>query len=784
MSAGALAARSWLAPARPRPTVDGPSRPVVRLVAFAGLAVYGAMRWGTLLVSPPTGRLLGLVAVAVALGAAGPWLATQSRLLAAVAVVIAGLGMLAVCGLPLTWIRHVRIATSASAIGNGLTALPRLLVPYRGLDASVRMVMLMGAAVLLMDAALMFAFTVPAAASRGRQAETARGSAAAAGSPAAAVSGDLRRAVAALPLVALAAVPLTLVPSGLPYFQGLLLFGLLAGLIWGERLAPGRGAAAVLACSLAAMAGLVVGPALDSHKPWINYQALTGGLDTGAGEQFDWTQRYATLNWPRDGRAVFSVSAPHSDYWKAVNLDTFTGTGWSVAPAPLPQPIDDVSASALSRWTQSLTVSIGTMQTANVIGAGDMAQPTHSTQAMGPGASGGTWVSTSPLGNGDSYTVRVYSPHPSALELDSAGTEYPPNLWAYLALTIPSAANPELSQMVNIPPFGAATQSINTTTGVAGTEVLAHSSYAEAYTLAQRLSDGAATPYAYVARVMSYLGHGYSYDENPPARRYPLEAFLFQDRRGYCQQFAGAMALLLRLGGVPARVAAGFTPGQYDAATHRWVVSDTDAHAWVEAYFPSYGWVRFDPTPGADPALSKTKAAPSTPGRSAVNAPTHHQLPRPVKHTGAASAATPAVRRSGGSDADLLWPLIAVGLVLLVFVAFVTRPLAEPEPDALVAELERAFARAGRPLSPDLTLSELAGRLGGRPEASAYVSSLAAARYGTASVAMSGAQRRALRAQLRHGGGLFGALRALWALPPRRSPWRKTAPSEPSAVLH
>ena len=59
------------------------------------------------------------------------------------------------------------------------------------------------------------------------------------------------------------------------------------------------------------------------------------------------------------------------------------------------------------------------------------------------------------------------------------------------------------------------------------------------------------------------------------------------------------MALLLRMGGVPARVSAGFTSGYLRVSRlNQWAVSDLDAHAWVEAWFPSYGWVRFDPTPG------------------------------------------------------------------------------------------------------------------------------------------------------------------------------------------
>ena len=58
------------------------------------------------------------------------------------------------------------------------------------------------------------------------------------------------------------------------------------------------------------------------------------------------------------------------------------------------------------------------------------------------------------------------------------------------------------------------------------------------------------------------------------------------------------MALMLRMLGVPARVAAGFTSGEYDKGTGEWVVTDHNAHAWVEVWFPGFGWLPFDPTPG------------------------------------------------------------------------------------------------------------------------------------------------------------------------------------------
>jgi hypothetical protein len=73
--------------------------------------------------------------------------------------------------------------------------------------------------------------------------------------------------------------------------------------------------------------------------------------------------------------------------------------------------------------------------------------------------------------------------------------------------------------------------------------------------------------------------------------------FLTKGRRGYCQQFAGAMAVLLRSLGYSARVAVGFLPGTYSSNTRSWDVSTNDYHAWVQVLFPGYGWLSFDPTP-------------------------------------------------------------------------------------------------------------------------------------------------------------------------------------------
>src|SRR3954447_25042654 len=120
----------------------------------------------------------------------------------------------------------------------------------------------------------------------------------------------------------------------------------------------------------------------------------------------------------------------------------------------------------------------------------------------------------------------------------------------------------------------------------------------------------------YIRAVDNYLhGPSFRYTESPPTMPSgdaPLDYFINVSHAGYCQHYAGAMALLLRMAGIPARVATGFTPGGYSTRHKAWIVRDTDAHAWVEAWFDQYGWVTLDPTPSATPARSQI-ATLSTP---------------------------------------------------------------------------------------------------------------------------------------------------------------------------
>lgn len=92
---------------------------------------------------------------------------------------------------------------------------------------------------------------------------------------------------------------------------------------------------------------------------------------------------------------------------------------------------------------------------------------------------------------------------------------------------------------------------------------------------------------------------GYTLQQPRVPPKDPLATFLFDRKRGHCEYFASAMAIMLRTLGIPSRIVNGFQTGEFNDLTGQYVVRGRDAHSWVEAYFPGAGWVTFDPTPGS-----------------------------------------------------------------------------------------------------------------------------------------------------------------------------------------
>jgi hypothetical protein len=233
------------------------------------------------------------------------------------------------------------------------------------------------------------------------------------------------------------------------------------------------------------------------------------------------------------------------------------------------------------------------------------------------------------------------------------------------------------------------------------------------------------------------------------------------------------MTLLLRMGGVPARVATGFTPGGFRKRIGEWIVRDTDAHSWVEVWFDGLGWVTVDPTP------------PATPARSQVALIEPTTLPPEIEAVAGETAADPEARRpegpvrepiGGGQTVDTRdtgggppWALIVAGILAAAAATLAVRyarrsrmPRSDEALERAIEELERALRRAGRPAGTGVTLRQLETRFGG----AAYLQALRAARY-AAGPPPDARARREFRRELAAGLGWRGRLRALWALPPR-----------------
>ncbi len=119
--------------------------------------------------------------------------------------------------------------------------------------------------------------------------------------------------------------------------------------------------------------------------------------------------------------------------------------------------------------------------------------------------------------------------------------------------------------------------------------------------LAYEIVDGARSPLARARRLEEHFKTQFGYTLDLPAQRTadPVASFLFERKEGHCEYFATSMALMLRMLDIPSRIVSGFAGGVNNPLTDMLVLRSSDAHSWVEAYIPGYGWLEFDPTPPA-----------------------------------------------------------------------------------------------------------------------------------------------------------------------------------------
>lgn len=465
---------------------------------------------------------------------------------------------------------------------------------------------------------------------------------------------------------------------------------------------------AALLTVLALAAALLVGPRL----PGANDPPLIGvreEADTGPGKRttisplVDIRGRLTE----RSQKEAFAVKSNQRAYWRLTALDTFDGAIWSSNDSYRRAGERLERSGPRPRANEEIVQEYAINELAS-IWLPSVYQPVaiEGIEGVSYNADSGSAISKFPTTDGLTYRVRSERPSLTRAELSSGEALTPASLESHLAL--PAGIPPRVAELAR------------SIVGAAG----ADHPFARALALQNHLRDN----YTYDINVEQ--GHGGS----------ALESFLFETKKGYCEQFAGTYAVLARLVGLPSRVAVGFTPGDFDQAAGAYRVKGIHAHAWPEVFIRGIGWVLFEPTPGrgapgaesytgipeqqetagAEGEIPATTLAPSEGGGT--------QAPAPAETT-TTTAPEESDGEGGGLSRALPWVLVALvsaglmaglwlGAVPLIRRAIRRRRRAaatSPEARVLLAwtEADEALRLSRARRRPAETLAEHARRAGG-----------------------------------------------------------------------
>lgn len=263
------------------------------------------------------------------------------------------------------------------------------------------------------------------------------------------------------------------------------------------------------------------------------------------------------------------VRSPVSSYWRAHAYDFYDGRTWTRSDDSVTilkrQGRSSVTVRKLLRGTETFVQSfyVANPMPNILFAGGDPAELFVPVDEVAVDSTGGLHVGDA-LQPGATYSVLSGRQAFSADKLRAAGTDYPLTTalrYLQLPIIIPDRVRE----------------------------------------LAVSLTKDASNPYDKAVMLRDYLKTTYPYDYFPPAQKANSESvdqFLFVDKRGVCEHYVSALVVMLREIGIPARLVSGFGSGTYNSLTGFYEVHANDAHAWAEVYFPNYGWVAFDPTPG------------------------------------------------------------------------------------------------------------------------------------------------------------------------------------------
>ena len=350
-----------------------------------------------------------------------------------------------------------------------------------------------------------------------------------------------------------------------------------------------------------------------------------GGSGGGAGTGFPGVDTLPSqqLTQELNGRLadvlLYDTTQTAPDYLQLYVLDRLTNSGWQLSQPESTVRVDTALPPATGLTNRTYTTPVTTtIKVANDVGADDL------------GALPAPYPAVSVQAKGDLVADR------STLMLFDSGTAL-----AGLQYTVTSLLDSPPEQPLNdapAPPAAIVSNYEQVPGPYDSLRALAESIVANA---------GAKTPLEKAVALQNWLSLGtFKYTLKAPTvlDASDLTNFLEKTKRGYCQQFSFAMAVLARLLDIPSRVAYGFTSGT-NISNDQWVVTTHDAHAWPELYFQGFGWLRFEPTPaGAN-------------GQGTAFAPTYSYLSDGSSATGGAHPQPTSAPTSGpgskGSQADL-----------------------------------------------------------------------------------------------------------------------------------
>jgi hypothetical protein len=404
---------------------------------------------------------------------------------------------------------------------------------------------------------------------------------------------------------------------------------------------------------------------------------------------------------------VFTVrvsSGQVSFHWRLVSYDTFQSTGWSVGQSRQDQVIaggtvdsgtaDVVDTSTPGRSQVSLTVHVQDNSLKHVVVANEPDSVNVDTQRAVIGA-GSTSPNVAFLSTGATdYVVSALVPNidPAGFgltesRLQQAGIKYPPGLlerFTQGAGLVGSGGRTLLNQIM----AWARTQG---------------NAFSNEYDAAKAIQDYLqSTRFTYTTDITA--------DVTKCAGLSTVDCFALI-KRGFCEQYATTMTMLMRMAGYPARYVVGYLPGTIAQNTLIWQVTSQQKHAWVEVYFPSFGWIPFDPTGGSigqPTILPRGSPGPSTVIPSAATVPFATSSGSSNANAGGGSSS------SGGSSlpGGLLIPSAVGGFgALALILLWFRRPTRLERPDIVYRNVVKMASRLGYRPRPTQTVYEYTGML-------------------------------------------------------------------------